>query len=242
MVTHNMLQLQIEIIESLIFPLLFLLVILVPFLRRKLAIRKIVSEQRRTRQFITSVLRVEGSVSYDYFADAGLPEESTTSVLQELIESGLLVSKRVDGTLMYSLSESEKISWDDYVMKNLIQGITVDSVNQAKSITNDLLKYCQSNSIPVKQALMPRMILFYTSPMSYGQSPPFTLGWIDGSPTISVFIRDPKMDPSKDSCPGWKWNNSGMYWYLKIEKPDFDVESIGSVLKKAYDLTSLKRA
>ncbi|MFX0115559.1 MAG: hypothetical protein ACFFB3_13505, partial [Candidatus Hodarchaeota archaeon] len=140
MVTHNMLQLQIEIIESLIFPLLFLLVILVPFLRRKLAIRKIVSEQRRTRQFITSVLRVEGSVSYDYFADAGLPEESTTSVLQELIESGLLISKRVDGTLMYSLSESEKISWDDYVMKNLIQGITVDSVNKAKSITNDLLK------------------------------------------------------------------------------------------------------
>ncbi|MFQ5711308.1 MAG: hypothetical protein ACE5GD_05955 [Candidatus Geothermarchaeales archaeon] len=235
-------QLQIEIIQSLLFPLLFLLVILGPFIKKKLVERKIVREKRQLRRFITSILRVEGSVSYDYLAGAGLPEAPTASVIQELIESGLLISRRDDGAITYSLSESEKITWDDYVMKGGIQGITVDSVNQAKSITHDIIKYCQSNGIPVKHALMPRMIQFFISPMRYGQSPPFTLGWIDGSPTISVFIRDPNTDPSKDSCPGWKWNDSGMYWYLKTEKPDFDVEGIGPVLKRAYELASSKRA
>lgn len=202
----------------------------IPMLRKNLAARKIKRTKERLKGFLISVARTEGFITNRELNAVDVPDTMSASVLQELVESGSLVVSTVDGAPRYSLGGREQVNWDDYVTKLGIQRSLVDS---AKSITDSLIEYCASNEMFVKPALLPKAIRFYVSPRVYRQINPYTLEWRNGALILSVFISNPR-----EVLTGWLWDKSRFYWYMNINSASIDFETVGPVLRKAFDNAS----
>lgn len=223
-------QLQLKQQLEYLLPAALLLIYAIPTLRKNLAVRKIKRTKERLKGFLISVARTEGFVTNRDLNGVDVPDTMSASVLQELVESGSLVVSTVDGAPRYSLSGREQVNWDDYVTKLGIQRSFVDS---AKSFTYSLIEYCASNGMSVKPALLPKAIRFYVSPRVYNQIHPYTLEWRNGALILSMFIRNPRED-----LTGWLWDKSSFRWYMTINSANIDFETLGPVLRKAFDNAS----
>ncbi|MBI3023561.1 MAG: hypothetical protein HYY68_07545 [Thaumarchaeota archaeon] len=223
-------QLQLKQQLEFLLPAFLIMIYIIPVLRRNLAVRKVKRTKERLKGFLVSVARTEGFITNRDFNVVDMPETMSASVLQELVESGVLVASTVDGAPRYSLSGREQVNWDDYVTRLGIHRSLVDS---AKSFTYSLIEYCASNGMSVKPALLPKAIQFYVSPRVYRQIHPYTLEWRNGGLTLSVFIRNPHED-----LAGWLWDKTRFYWYMIIDSANTDFETLGPVLRKAFDNAS----
>ena len=211
-------------------PVALILIYAIPVLRKNLARRQIKRTEERLKGFLVSVARSEGFITIRDLNAIDVPDTMSASVLQELVESGTLVASTVDGAPRYSLGGREQVNWDDYVTKLGIQRSLVDS---AKSVTDSLIEFCASNGMLVKPALLPKAIRFHVSPRVYRQINPYTLEWRNGALLLSVFIRNPR-----EVLTGWLWDKSRFCWYMNIHSASIDLETVGPVLRKAFDNAS----
>ena len=197
-----------------------------PLIRKRLMFGKINSKKTQIKSYLDSLARTEEFISSDDLAGLDVPEVISGSIFQELVEAGILESITSGGSNRYILSKKEKVDWNTYSTELEIDS---DSLNLAKKISDSLLDYCNSNSLPIKAAFFSNAIRFYISPRKFGQIHPYTLEWRENGLALSVFIRE-----HDENIKDWLWDKSGNYWYLPITSSNIDFTKLKSVISKSY--------